>query len=283
MLVISRRARASVCARALIAALAIGLATGLASGGAYAQALRADTVVAREIAIRAIRAYYRVRTGSSANLQFPNADRSRPDNAAVALDRALDSATALAPGDSAIASYRVFHRVTTGQYASADALAAKACADGVWTEWWCSAIRGFTKYNLGDGAAADQYFGAALDSMSAERRCIWEDLSIVLNDFALTKRVKDLPCGDRGELNEMIWWLADPLWMVPGNERRAAHYARWTEATLAGSELRFIKYQELSAERVDARLEYYLRLGWLRVLRGYDLGCSQTGSRLDCS
>jgi hypothetical protein len=120
-------------------------------------------------------------------------------------------------------------------------------------------------------------------SMSTERSCLWNDLSIVLNDFALTNRVKELACDARGELNETIWRLADPLWMVPGNERRRAHYARWTEATLAGSELRFIKYQELSAERVDARLEYYLRLGWLRVLRGYDLGCSQTGSRLDCS
>ena len=37
---------------------------------------------------------------------------------------------------------------------------------------------------------------------------------------------KKLPCPQREAIDARIWWVADPLYMVPGNERRTEHYSR---------------------------------------------------------
>lgn len=39
-------------------------------------------------------------------------------------------------------------------------------------------------------------------------------------------RYRKLPCPARRALGDTIWWLAQPLWSVNGNDRRAEHYAR---------------------------------------------------------
>lgn len=37
---------------------------------------------------------------------------------------------------------------------------------------------------------------------------------------------KKLPCSQREAIDMRIWWVADPLYMIPGNERRTEHYSR---------------------------------------------------------
>jgi hypothetical protein len=100
----------------------------------------------------------------------------------------------------------------------------------------------------------------------------------VLNDFALTDMMKEVRCEQRPARNAVIWWLADPLWTVAGNERMAAHYARWTELTLADGELRLIGWKELDASRLGDATEYFIRIGHLRShLDGFHLGCTPHG------
>jgi hypothetical protein len=152
----------------------------------------------------------------------------------------------------------------------------------MWSSWWCNAMRGFTHYNLGHFNVSEAYFDSALRSMPDSQRCLWTDPSHVLNDYALTRTMRGLPCGARSGLDEHIWWLADPLWSNPGNERRAAHLARWTEAVLADGDLRMLGWRELGSQAMNPQLETFLRMGQFEVFRGFELGCAEHG-RLDCS
>lgn len=91
--------------------------------------------------------------------------------------------------------------------------------------WWCALLEGHVLYETDRHAEAGDVFERALSSMPAEERCAWNDImpllpSAVRVDYLAT------PCADRARLQEMAWWLADPSWLLEGNERRTGHYAR---------------------------------------------------------
>ena len=132
----------------------------------------------------------------------------------------LDSLAALHPADPWIAGQRVRYLVESE--ANGEALdAARACrASG----WWCAALVGYARHAGGDYAGADSAFAAALAAMPEKQRCSWTDLSPVLDD--LRSRYRKLSCAEREALERRIWWLADPLYLVPGNERRTEHFSR---------------------------------------------------------
>src|SRR2546425_10062931 len=46
------------------------------------------------------------------------------------------------------------------------------------------------------------------------------------------RRYRRLPCDQRGAFEERLWWLAQPLYSLPGNDRRAEHLARATMARI---------------------------------------------------
>jgi hypothetical protein len=254
-------------------------------GSAVGSSQVPDSILARDLARTGIRAYYRARAANLDGVLVPGDTGNRRFAPLMAvgeaLNRTLDSAAALAPRDSLVAAARIWHRVTTGHYVFADSLAQAACSSSLREAWWCSAVIGFTKYNRGDYAAADFWFEAALRDMPEERRCLWTDLTYVLNDFAHTEIMKNTPCHSRKERNSVVWWLADPLWSIPGNERRTAHYSRWTEITLSAEEQQLMGYRNLIARGMNVDVEYFLRMGRLKPFIGYELGCTPRG-RLDC-
>jgi hypothetical protein len=45
-------------------------------------------------------------------------------------------------------------------------------------------------------------------------------------------------CGERQSFEERFWWLSDPFWSVPGNERFDEHLARNVQARLRDEILR---------------------------------------------
>lgn len=138
-----------------------------------------------------------------------------------ALVAGLESAAAALPGDPWIAGQRIRYLTEAARYH--DALwATEACRAA---EWWCDALRGFVLHRMGDYQAADSTFDRALRAMNERERCTWIDLSIVLEGKG-RNRYEDGNCEARDSLNRSIWWLADPLYLVPGNERRTEHFAR---------------------------------------------------------
>src|SRR2546425_3659332 len=67
--------------------------------------------------------------------------------------------------------------------------------------------------------------------MPRDERCRWTDVSLLL-DGELARRYRRLPCDQRGAFEERLWWLAQPLYSLPGNDRRTEHLARATMARI---------------------------------------------------
>ena len=67
--------------------------------------------------------------------------------------------------------------------------------------------------------------------MPRDERCRWTDVSVLL-DGELARRYRQLPCDKRGAFEERLWWLAQPLYSLPGNDRRTEHLARATMARI---------------------------------------------------
>jgi hypothetical protein len=140
----------------------------------------------------------------------------------------LDSAAAMVPGDEWIAGQRVRYLVEDGRAAAA-LTAARDCRS---TAWWCESLAGFALHAAGESHAADSAFTAALGDMPRDERCRWNDLSTLLADGRLRRGYRKQTCEERGSLEVRLWWLAQPLFSRPGNDRRVEHYARHTMARM---------------------------------------------------
>jgi hypothetical protein len=134
--------------------------------------------------------------------------------------RDLEKASSQLPGDDWIMGQRVRY-LTEGHDASAVAVARSCRA----TKWWCDALLGLALHVGGDFAAADSAYAAALDEMPALTRCHWLNLAPLLDDDA-RGTYKKMSCVEREAADARIWWVADPLFMTPGNERRTEHFSR---------------------------------------------------------
>lgn len=161
----------------------------------------------------------------------------RPEFPAVAaerrelLDRLAGGARRL-PGSGWIAGQRVRYLIEAGRTDSALA-AARACRAG---DGWCDALAGWALHAAGREAEAERAFDRWLAALPAGERCEATDLSDLL-EGDLRGRFRDLPCPDprRDAFVRRFWWLADPLRLVPGNERRAEDLSRRTQDRILSS------------------------------------------------
>ncbi|HZA98031.1 MAG TPA: hypothetical protein VE399_04585 [Gemmatimonadales bacterium] len=139
--------------------------------------------------------------------------------------RTLAAAGAELPGDDWILGQRVRYLVEDRRAGLAVTLT-QECPG---TRWWCDALEGFARHAGGDYEGADQAFELALTAMPEKQRCAWTDLSPLLKD---ARQYRKLACGERLARSQRIWWLADPLYSVAGNDLRTEHYSRHTMALL---------------------------------------------------
>lgn len=126
--------------------------------------------------------------------------------------------------------------------------------------WWCAGLRGLIHHARGD-RAADSAFSQMRLSMSVQERCAWDDLSLLFETGDADAYLA-VPCGKRGELNERIWWLADPLFRVAGNERRAEQESRRMSNLIRASVLQDERYPFDAARGGDAVGNVLARYGW---------------------
>lgn len=163
----------------------------------------------------------------------------------------LDTVAHALPGDAWVAGQRVRYLLEAGWPDSATD-AARACRA---TAWWCAALEGLAWHAAGNFEAAARSFRTALDSMPEEQRCRWSDLSDLLED-PLRRTYRRMACGERRDIEARVWWLAQPLWSLEGNDRRTEHFARLTMTRLL-EEARWA----LGEWGDDAR-ELVVRYGW---------------------
>jgi hypothetical protein len=147
--------------------------------------------------------------------------------------RELADAGAEIPGDDWILGQRVRYLVEHRRAGAAVTLTRECRA----TRWWCDALEGFARHAGGDYEGADHAFARALSGMAEKRRCVWTDLSQLLEDAKEYRKLSPRSargrlCAERVALDRRIWWLADPLYSLAGNDLRTEHYSRHTLALL---------------------------------------------------
>lgn len=151
----------------------------------------------------------------------------------VDLIERLDALQRMAPDSDWILGQRVWYRAEGGDWEGARATAGEC---GGAEPWWCRALEGFSLHGLGVHDAAERAFEGALSLMDAERRMRWSvprwpvdgDMRRLLDD------ARDDPEALAAVLTR-LWTLADPLYLVPGNDRRTEHFSRWTVSELRKS------------------------------------------------
>jgi hypothetical protein len=138
----------------------------------------------------------------------------------------LEKAASAVPGDDWIIGQRIRY-LAEGRDSSAISVARSCKA----TRWWCDALIGFALHVNGNFAAADSAFSVALEEMPSTKRCDWVNLSPLLDDD-LRGPYEKMSCAQREAADARIWWVADPLYITPGNERRTEHFSRLLHASL---------------------------------------------------
>ena len=130
--------------------------------------------------------------------------------------------------DEWIVGERVRYLVESGDD-SAAAVAAREC----WaSKWWCGALLGFALHEGGHYDEAEAAFDSALVAMPPDVRCKWTDISLLLDDGDRDAYLK-LPCEARDSTNKRFWALAQPSYVVRGNDRRTEHFSRYLLAELS--------------------------------------------------
>ncbi len=173
----------------------------------------------------------------------------------------LDSAAVLAHGDLWVLGQRVRLNVDQGNHERALAIASSECIAAGPT---CALLEGYVLASGGHRRAAEATFSYALARMTDEELCRYLDIAVFVPWGERDRYDRD-SCDERREAIENFWWLADPLFAEPGNERLAVHLYRYMIVTVRAA---------LTAdEHFDWRLKYggaaaaemIIRYGWPNV------------------
>jgi hypothetical protein len=159
-------------------------------------------------------------------------NRLPEEPAGVAEDREallahLDSVQSLLPAEGWLTGQRVWYRGEAGRWDLALEVARTCGAD----PWWCHALLGLSFHGLGRYEDAERAFSAALAVMEPGMAERWTDTRWLLRGDA--RRALDEARRAEGDAAlDRLWTLSDPLLLIPGNDRKTEHFARWTAATL---------------------------------------------------
>ena len=124
------------------------------------------------------------------------------------------------PGDLWILGQRVYYLTAMGAWTSAANLARRC---GGRTHWWCTALAAYVHHAKGLWSVADEAFAQALEQMPPDTAALWRAPEYLLEDSAW-KIYEE--AADKEGLEERLWMLSDPLYLVEGNDRKTEQYAR---------------------------------------------------------
>lgn len=141
--------------------------------------------------------------------------------------------------------------------------AARSCRG---SEVFCSNLLGMAFEALGRTVDAEAAFrhaqslllrSAPVDSAG----CIHSETLMLLRpgDRDVAQRGS---CEDQRKFVERLWWLADPMWSIAGNERYVAHESRRTHGSLRAVLDRDERYTWARLGGGDAFRELIVRYGW---------------------
>lgn len=118
--------------------------------------------------------------------------------------------------------------------------------------WWCQLLLGMVHDRAGRPRVAEAHFLSALpaaDPELASRLTAVNDL--LEGSDSGYERMAGL---ERADFERQFWWLTDPMWTIPGNDRWTRHIRRKLELLLHGQLLHSIRERHSSShERSVAR------------------------------
>lgn len=152
----------------------------------------------------------------------------------VAREELLDTLAHAAhrlPGDSWLAGQRVYYLIEAGRAHEALAVARLCAAPG--PGWWCDALRGLALHRLERFDDSERAFRAGLETMDARRAQEWlsPDLLLERGDGSHLER---LAPEARSAASRRLWLLADPYYLVRGNDRWTEHMGRHAAGIILG-------------------------------------------------
>ena len=134
------------------------------------------------------------------------------------------------PADEWILGQRIRYLGEAGRWEDAVRLAG-GCGGAAAS--WCSVLEGFALHGMGRYEAALELFHRGLETMESEEARKWRDPSVLL-DGKGSDVLEDAADEDEWEdVTARMWTLADPLYLVVGNDRESEHYARWTYSKMS--------------------------------------------------
>ena len=128
------------------------------------------------------------------------------------------------PRDRWVLGQRVYYLREQGELLRAEALTERCHPDD---EWWCLALKGYLLQSTGESVEAESVYRDAISRMPQAEQQRWLALDYLLEDEA-RELFEDAEPADQAALRERLWVLADPLYLVEGNDREAEQYARRT-------------------------------------------------------
>jgi hypothetical protein len=170
----------------------------------------------------------------------------------------LDSAAVIAPEDGWVTGQRVRLNVDQRDYHRASFVAQHECK---LNDAYCALLVGYVLAASGDWHGADAAYTYAVSLMTAKERCAYMDIRVFIDE-------KDRPaydaldCAAREKVIARFWWLADPLYSDPGNERLTVHLYRETLILLHSALTADERFDWRPAYGAGATAEMLRRYGW---------------------
>ena len=137
----------------------------------------------------------------------------------------MAAAAAHIPADEWILGQRVRYLSEAGRWEDAFRLA-RACGGAASS--WCSVLEGFALHGMGQYETALQRFRRGFETMDSEEARRWRDPSVLLDGRGSDVLEDAADEAEWEDVRARVWTLADPLYLVAGNDRESEHYARWT-------------------------------------------------------
>ena len=134
--------------------------------------------------------------------------------------RDLSNIGAKIPGDLWVLGQRVYYLTVLGASTNAANLARRC---GGRSHWWCTALAAYVQHERGQWSVAEETFFQALEQMPADTAARWTAPEYLLENSAWESYRK---AADKKVLEERLWTLSDPLYLVEGNDRKTEQYAR---------------------------------------------------------
>ena len=157
-------------------------------------------------------------------------DSARLVRARRALLAKLDSIGKEIPGDQWVSGQRVHYLVASGDPTTAVRVA-DACLPGQTGRAWCLELQAFAHARNGESTVAEALFDT-LFAGNPDARCRLGDPSRLFDESNMQHDAPSCKSPQLALLENRLWWLSDPSWLVPGNDRRVEHFARKVDVDL---------------------------------------------------